>query len=240
MARASWLACIVLLLSLRASATWSNVQTWKSTTCTTTSNTCSQTLTSAATAGNVIVVLVSMNLNDTVSTVTDSGSSTYVLPGSCAMLEPTAPLFNMCAYTLSVVGGTTTVTATRGTSTTCTWFLRTAEFHSTATEAFDVAGATIASTATTSPVGPALTLTGTNDLVVHSIRTSSPSAISGGYTFTSFTQGAAGYLLNTSTAPTPTWTTTSAKAAMVGIAFSETGGVQQPVINVITENRPPQ
>jgi hypothetical protein len=235
-----WLACIVLLLSLRASATWTLVQAWKSTTCGTTTSTCTQTLTAAATAGNLLVVIGTLNLNDPIATVVDSGSSTYVMPSGCAVLEPTAPLYIMCAYTLNVVGGVTTVTITRSTTTSSAWYLRTAEYHSTATESFDVAGATVASTATTAPVGPALTLTGTNDLVIHAIRTATPSAISGGYTFTSFTQGATGYLLNVSSAPTPTWTTTSAKAAMNAFSFKESGAVAQPQVNVITENRAPQ
>lgn len=234
------LALICLLLSNYAHATWSFVRA-AGVTCTNTLSNCVTTI--SPTAGDVMVVMAGITINDPATTITDTGGTTYTVPSGCAIQEPVSGGTVSCGYSLSVLSGVTSITVNRATTTSASWQVRILEFSSTvsASVALDAVGTTVASTPATTVTGPALTLTGTNDVVVQMARGTTVTAVSAPYTLvTSFSgNNMIAYVINSSTGPAPTWTQSSARAAMSGIAIKEGGGGVQPAVDVITQNRFP-
>lgn len=210
----------LLLLSTPAWATWS-VRTFTSHACVAGAS-CAMTIPST-TAGDLIVVMAYIgNATDKVTSVTDNGGSSYSLcaTSSCYATDSSANGVD-AAYCLSVVGGATSVTVNK-TSSSNALTLYVLQASHAGTAALDAVGTRLQTTNTTSPLGVALTLTGTNDVIVQGIHSASPTVLSGCYT----SGGGTGNLLwqqctNTTDGTAPTWTTSNSKAQMNALAFTE-------------------
>jgi len=244
--RLARLLCLLLLLSLPAHATWTLVQFKQSAACTTTSQTCSFTGITSTGANHVIVVFMGVAVNaEVITAISDGVGGTYVYPAtsSCNISDSGAPGSVSCAYTVASSSGITSMTVTRTSTTTGAWNMKLMEFSSDqASPTFDNLTTSIQTPASTAPTNPSITITGTNDVVAEFLRGGAGSAVAAPYTgflTQNLTSGA--YALNQASAPSCVWTTASGKAQMVGIAFKEPAAANvQPIVDIITENRPPQ
>jgi hypothetical protein len=165
-----------------------------------------------------------------ITAITDGSSATYVVNSgplagnACAGQDSGAPYGSDCGYTLSSKSGYSVITVTRTDSTSYIWRISATEYSFTASSiAFDVVGNRDQSTNSTSPLGVALTLSGSNDVIYQLDGTGVPSAISSPYnTYADFGAhlGAASSI-NTNSGAAPTWTQSNNHAALSGIAFKE-------------------
>jgi hypothetical protein len=212
-------------------ATWTLVHNSANTACVTSSTTCNITTTATGT-GNVIIIV--MNIGDTTSTIQSvSGGGTYSLcaASACHASDATVTKSLDIAYTLASTSGTTTITVTRNGGT-IGWGCRALEYSFTnGPVVLDVVGVRDQSTNSASPAGVALTLSGTNDVIVQALFGSTPTAISGSYTNPATFQSNTGYggWINTSDGTAPTWTQTAAHAVLTAIAIKETSNTQSQI-----------
>lgn len=219
------LLIILCLLSSPCWATWTFVQTATTATCTSTSNTCAVSGLATLGAGHVVIVIMDITLSATISSVSDGAGSTWNLcpTSECHNGTLSAKQIDM-AYTINELGATATITVTRSNSTSATWRVRAYEFAPTGSVSYDKGGNSASSSATTAPPGVALTLSGSNDVIVQAIFGGTVTAIDGAYngngTFS--TNFAWAYALNTTTGTAPTWTQASTTAAVAAIAIKET------------------
>lgn len=243
MRRASVLLLFALLAAGRANATWSFVGQGGST-CTPAASSCQLTFGSGftANAGDVVIVVVGLSVDDPPTSVTDDAGSAYTLPATCYANDAGSVNKGACGYCLAAHAGAANLTVNRTLTTGSGWQFRALVFRTTLTNSLDGIATLLTTTAALSTPGPSLTLVGTNDVVVQWSR-SSATAITAPYTFvTGFGTATVAYVINTSTAPAPTWTqSTSTRAAAGVIAVKEGGatGAGNPKVDVITENRFP-
>jgi hypothetical protein len=224
--------CLFALLLCPAAfgATWSFVQAQRLGSCTSGTSSCSLTISGVAGGVGDVIVVHSGGFNTsviTISSATLSGNSfTLIAAGACAAATGTQNID--CAYLINPTAGGTAITVNLTSAPASTWQITAEEYRTTGTASLDgTPGTSMEPTNTTSQVGPTLTLSGTNDLIVQACRcANAPSAVSGGFTndFGSFTNATSvAYLLNTTTGAGPTWTTASGKSVMNGLAFSDGG-----------------
>jgi hypothetical protein len=228
--KAFQLALFALLLSCPAWATWAVVQ-HTSNTCTTASQTCNIAVSSTGT-GNVIVIGIGIASNAE-QIVSVSGGGTYTHPATACHSADGTTRGADCAYTLASTSGTTTITVTRTDATSFGWNASATEYSFTSGPVSLDTGTPQVRDQTTTVTGPAgvtLTLSGTNDAIYQMIEGTAPTAVTSPYSTNqnfSANLGAASSI-NTVSGTAPTWTQTSAKAALSAIAFTETGGGASP------------
>lgn len=225
---------LVLSTSCAWAGTWTFIQGKRSTACTTSSATCSTTLVAGVGGGtgNVIVVIAgtAANATETISSATIGADNfTLVAASGCHSHAASTAATTDCAYIINPTAGGTVVSVTLSAIPSVAWNIAVIELQDSAAAAFDTAGHHEEPSATTAPVGATLSLAG-GDAIVQSIRSNgaTPSAIDTGYTnaLTTFTSTInAAYLLNTSVGTAPTWTQSSFKASLNGIAFKDSGVV---------------
>jgi hypothetical protein len=234
------LTVIFIMLSLAASgrATFSLVQK-PSSSCSGCS-TATLTLTQATGTGNLLILVVggTNGTSGDISTGTPPGSGgTWVIGTTCHTTNGTVFGLSSCAWVLSSTGGVTSIFITFTATNTYRYGLL--EYHYTGSSvAFDVAGTSVHTSNTTSQVGPTLSLTGTNDVIINGVVmtvTSTITSISSPYTQppdisdTGSSQAlGASSVLNSTTGTGPTWTTGSSSSICFALAFKETGGGATP------------
>lgn len=218
-----------LLCSLPSWATIALVQRPNKTTCGAAAS-CAITITSAS-AGDALVGIMHMNSHTvTISSVSGACTSGWVVSSASYTSDVVnSGISGEFAYCLNAASGTTvtfTWSATSGSATSVDVY----EFSHAGTMQFKVAGFRDQSSSSASVAGVNLGSLGGNSLIVQLDvnNTSSPTAISGGYSFENVNADGIGWLLNVSSDPGPTWTLNAANAAALSaIALTE----------VITSNR---
>lgn len=225
---------LILLLSLPAAAgTWTFNHGARGAACTGGVSTCSQTLAFTPTGGahDVLVITVATTSTAAITILSSStlGSTNLTLvPGSaCAVFVAGSAEQMDCAYILNPPTATN-LTVNISLNAPANWFIGAIDISNSVAACYDTAGALSGSTSTTPQSGPALTLSGTNDFIVQSIKPGSvPTAVSGSYAdaYASLSQNlSSAYLLNTGSGAAVSWTLTgNAKAALNAIAFKDTG-----------------
>lgn len=228
------LVLILLALTLPSFAgTWALVQHPEKVNCTATTSVCTVTGASNIGAGHLLVI--SMMFTQTAGPVTGQsvtdGTNTYVhCPANACVATGTIRGTDFF-YVLSTAAVTSpSIVVTLSAASSGTWEVGVTEYSTTGTAIFD-AGNNASSAACSSCVGPALTLTGTNDVVIQIIRGNTPTAISGAsYTnpadFGSL--AAVGGAININSGAAQTWTMTSSTAGMAAIAFKDAASVRRP------------
>lgn len=216
---------LLLVLKSQAFATCTFIQGAAPTSCGN-SSTCAVTI-SATGTGNLLVGWATANSG--VETITSvAGGGTWTVPGGTTCRLTGAGQGGIdCAYTLASTSGATTVTFTMG-GTANHLLGAVGEYSCTGAITFDVAG-TGSGSSQTNPAGVALTLNGTNDIIVQGIGSSANvTAINGAYTNPAvFTNTDAsqktgfGGAINTASGTAPTWTCTSCTNVKMAIAFKE-------------------
>jgi len=221
-----------LVVTPYVNAAWTFRQGVRLTTCASSSNTCTLTISgTVGGAGDVVAIfLACQGANSTcaISSATlGAANATLVASSGCQTSASSAGSID-CAYFIAPAASQTSIVLTNAISPTSGWYVGAVECSTSGTASFDKAGALATTSNVTNPLGPTLTLSGTNDCIVQSIRPQvAASAIGGGYTdaYSSFVVTLSGaYLLNTNSGTGPTWTTGSGHASADGIAFSEGGG----------------
>ena len=194
--------------------------------CSTAATSCSVTVTALG-AGHLVYVAGAESTNTvSLSSVTATGE-TFTVDSGCRNAGDSTTGGTDCAYTLSAVGGATTVTCNWSASTAGTCYVK--EFPFTNSPASkDASSSIFDSSACGSCPGVALTLTGTNDVIMQAAACGDTcTAISSPYTGTFNVGDGNGYAhsLNTTSGTAPTWTqTSSARLAGHAIAFKESAG----------------
>ncbi len=216
---------------LAHAGTWSFAQGKRTQSCTANMSTCTLSFSSgvAGGAGDAVAVFFASTSTSTpsitISSATIGSNSFTLLSGSTCAAQVSGAIFDIdCAYIINPTAGGTSVTLTLSQAPSSVWYMSIVEVQNTGSAWLDIAGNAILSTDSTSAAGPSLTLSGSNDAILQSLRGSLPSAISGGYTnaLGTFTNGIdTAYLLNTNSGVGPTWTQGSSKAALDGIAFKD-------------------
>lgn len=183
-------------------------------------------------AGNLGVVCASFNSGSgSFATITDNGtgSSNWQFPSS---LRNTTYRIGMCAYSLALSSGATTISWTQsaGNFSGIAWF---GEFSTTngpwAFTATPVSGGS-ASTFSTAWTNGNLTLSAFSNVVIQAISTDvAISNVGGGYSRNLF----AAWLMSTSSGTSPTWTTSNGHAGLLSFAFNDqtvaSGGIRHRV-----------
>lgn len=217
--------------SAPAGGTWTKVQSVQKNNCGDVTN-CTITY-SATGAGHLLVIALTWygNTNSPPTFSSASGGGTWVHCPSCYVVRAYSGNNQILvdgAYVLSSTAGVTSTTYTmsgKGTST--LWTLEFMEYAwSGSTIAYDTSN-NASLTACTSCAAPALTLTGTADVIVQFIEPEQGvTAISGSYTdpadFDTGCAGACGAVagaMNVSSYSAPNWTCTSGQAAVGAMAF---------------------
>jgi hypothetical protein len=259
---------LLLQASVAFAGTWTLEQSGIHTGCTTGSTTCAATITAPQTGQSDVMWVSAGSFVGagglafgTISSIVlsgggGSGNTTFTLPsGGVANTGCSAQIANSstdygeidCGYLINP-GNYTTVTVTLSVAPGQAWYLLYAEWQtSNAAAYFDAVSATCysggstcsAATSTASnPVGPTLTLGGTNDAILQWNKGgNTASAVSGGYseldtTWTGSDFNGA-YLANTASGSGPTFTAGVSRWVVGGIAFRDTnpavpGGVVGP------------
>lgn len=176
-------------------------------------------ITVSSTGSGNLLVLHASNSNGGARFVSSvSGGGTWVFPAGCQDSNGSVGAIS-CGYVLSSSSGVTSITPTMNTSdnyavavyevsrTSGTWVLDTAPLFTL-------------NSASATPAGQALTLTGSKDAIFQEIEVPAGpiTAIGGGYnaiTTTFGNQGATSYLLNTTSGTAPTWTNTTSQSSVV-------------------------
>ncbi|HXF12273.1 MAG TPA: hypothetical protein VN517_03925 [Terriglobales bacterium] len=216
-----------LTFSTPAWATWSMVN---ANTCnlSCSGTTCAVSVTST-TAGNVIAALYVGNTNSSITNVT-GGAFTHC--AGCQGGSSGTDWIDM-GGTLSATGGTTTVTVTVSPSAS-SWTACATEWHSTLGAGVVDTQATHTDTSCTTCAAPALTITGTNDLIIqaagctNTCATSATAGFVGASPYTNPAQapGGAGWgaALNQASYVAPNWSQNTSGAVQVSAwAIKETG-----------------
>jgi hypothetical protein len=202
-------------------------------TCGSTSGTsCAVTL-AQSTTGSTHLLIAEVNIgagSATITALTDSASQTWTKCTACTAINGAANGVGVW-YIIGTSSGVTSVTATISVTNDARG-ITVYEFSTDQSAfTFDVGG-NRAVTTCTSCAGVALTLTGSNDVIVQIMYSSTGhtyTAIDTGYTEDFGNTGSAGqgaaHLLNTTTGTAPTWTaSTTQPAAASAIAFNDGGG----------------
>lgn len=219
---------LLLLCAIPAHATFTFTQAKTNNACGGTS-TCAITVTSTG-AGHSAVLGLMASISTTISSATGCSTS-WTTQANTATGNSTAGFTSM-AYCLSLSGSSTTITLTSSNSTYVGvgTFL---EMSSGNSISFDVSGSNLQS-CTTSCAGTALTLTGSNDLIVTIASCGGTcSAINLSYVAEPATPWPQGdgyaYLANTASGTAPTWTQTSSTfLTSAAIALKDASGGGSP------------
>lgn len=173
-------------------------------------------------SGNLIVLAVT-NVNGTADYLSSAtGGGTWVVPAGCQLSNNSAGAVSG-AYVLSSTSGTTSIALTL--SATTTYHVAFLEYsRSGGASVLDGACATHNNSSnTTTPVGVAQTLTGTNDVIIQWLTSggTSPTAIDGSYgNFIGANQGAWADLENTTSGTAPSYSGgSSAQSVSASLAF---------------------
>lgn len=226
------LPILLLTLTCPAWATWSLLHANTcNTTCSDASTTCAVTVASTTAGSTLAVVVYTVNS----LTVTGSTGGTFVHCPSCAG-GTSGTGFMDGGYILSATGGTTSATVTiSGTTSTTPWLACILEYSSSlGTAIFDTSNSTADTTCTTC-AAPALTLSGSNDLIIQAVtctNTCATSATAGFIGASPYTNPAVfpggdglGGGLNVTSYTAPNWSQSPTGAVRVlAMAFKETGG----------------
>jgi hypothetical protein len=201
--------------------------------CSTSSNTCALTISSSG-SGHLGIITWMTGTSTVVSSI--AGAGTWTTPAGCQIYTAATGTVG-CSYTLSTTSGSTSVTITwsgssPGFPTHFTYYEYSFSGSSIALDSGASGGlGTASDLASSSPVGVALTLAGSNDAIFQGIVTASgtASAISGGYTFDTTASQAgqgAGHIINTASGAAPSWTVSvSSVSRLEAIAISEATAV---------------
>jgi hypothetical protein len=224
MKRLILLFLLLLCLSSIANASFTLTQISNVTTCTTTSATCDATVASTGT-GHLLVVGMTGTINEPIVSVSGAGTWSLCASSSCFVIDNSNKSSDL-AYCLSSTSGVTTITVTRGSTTSNTWKVAVWEISFTgASVALDTQGTRAQTTNSSSVVGVALTLTGSNDIIFQLIKAGATTVnnISSPYTRNKTSaESSWASSLDTVSGTAPTWTLNSAlRAAMSALAFKE-------------------
>jgi hypothetical protein len=224
-------AAMLFLFPLTANASFTFVQHQVNTACAN-STTCAVTVTATG-SGNALGLIAFPINNVTISSI--SGGGTWASPSGCNTYSSSDGTGQACAYSLSSSSGATSITVTfSGAS--GGGQIEFLEFSFTAASVVLDPGATPANarnsgaTQETPVPGPALTLTGTNDVIMQGMAPStSASAINLGYTgFFNNGYGTA-YLLNTTNGSAVSWTVgATAWNVSCALVLAESSGSTHP------------
>jgi hypothetical protein len=217
-----------LLLPQGAGATISLVQhTFTTTGCGGTS--CAIAL-SATGSGHLLVATATNGASSGFSITSVSGAGTWTHCPACVSADSGGGSTDI-SYNLSSTSGVTTITVN---------FSPSNGFESVAIDEYSFTASSIAvdnygvldqTSAGTSIAGVALTLSGSNDVIIQTVAPSGAcSAVSGSYTNPVDFEDGSGVAgsINTTSGSAPNWTCTSSTAALSAIAFTESGGTPRP------------
>jgi len=236
-----WLT-LLLLVILASTPGWSTLTLVQSAFGNTTTTTCTISI-SAVGGGHLLVVWDGLFSAVGTSNSVSDGTNTYTHCSNCRASDGTGTISGDMWYVLSstLTGGATTVTVTH--SGNLSGFCYYAEYAFTAASvSVDASGSADDATGSATQLGVAMTLTGTNDVVVQGIVSGSGAptinSIAAGGT-ASFTnpfihpapdRSAIAGAINTTDGSAPTWTMSASARAVVGaMAFKEAGGASPPV-----------
>lgn len=207
------------------------------------STSCVVTMNAAIGSSHLLYVQHSDAAGGAISSVSGGGSG-WVVPSGCH--NSASGLSQSCAYLLSSSGGGSTITINMGAGSASRNFFVWEIASTGGTFLFDALAAQ-SNAASFSPPGPALTVTGSNDVVFEaSLVSGGSSSINlypqthilgngtcGGFEYF-FCNGQLAMLQNTfsSSVPTPLWVNQQNTAtAVTGVAFSSTGPAQNPIVS---------
>lgn len=224
-----WLLAITLLCAPAWAGRWRLVQNPSNTACPASAS-CTVTLTTPVRAGSLLIANMMKGGSEgaTLVIASVSGAGTWNLcPASACRGSDATAGGTDSAYNLSALPGATSITITVTVTMSSGHSADIFEYANDDLKvlpALDGAGNRAQSTAATSILGVPFNLTGNNDVMVQTaIAQGTFSAITGRYTdpvkFPSG-NGVAG-AINYNAGDAPTWTSTSGRAALNGIAFSE-------------------
>jgi hypothetical protein len=233
------LGFLALLVALPAHATWTLVDANTCNTSCSSGTTCTVSMNTNTVAGNVLVAAYIGNAN---SSMTNMTGGTFLHCSSCKGGTSGTDFIDM-GGTLSATGGNGTITVTIS-PTSSSWAICVSEWHSNTTYAVDTQ-ATHLDSACTTCAGPALTLTGSNDLIVqlagctNTCATSATAGFIGASPWTDPAQapGGSGWgaAINQASYTAPNWSQNTSGAVQVSAwAFKETGVPAQPKGQVVS------
>jgi hypothetical protein len=207
---------------------------------------CSMSVTSTG-AGHLLVLMFFSSSTHNIKQTGMTGGGTWVHPGvdaAGACQQAGSGLTVDCAYVLSSTAGATTVS----------WNADSTIFHDIAvfyefsftgsSVAFDTSNTASLTGFSTNPTAPALTLTGSNDVILEGLQGSNnamstiDSGFSGVYDNTDAIIGAA-YLVNTASGTPPTWGNGNNQYVLNAVAFKEVSGGATKTCTVTTAGAGP-
>ena len=231
------LILVLLLVSSPAWATWTLVQDKVTGSCSGASAICTVTLTSTGSGHLITAEAMYPGAGGSITSASCGGTLTHC--PSCFVEEATSLISEDGAYILSSSSGTTSCTITLTSNPGGGWKAEFQEWSFTASSISLDTGATPTNnrdqtTTSTSIVGPSLTLSANNHVIIEMNNAANTSnSISGGCAGGSgYTLGAGvtssksmAYCYNSTDATAPTWAQASAgRAALGAMAFSESSG----------------
>ena len=216
--------------ALPAFATWSLVQHPTKATCS--GSSCAITVSSTG-SNHVAIITVQLNTSSSVVISSVSGGGTWTHPAGCQQADAGGADVD-AAYTLATSSGATSITVNLSATGGSNWSMGFEEASLTGTPSFDKCGVRDQSSSTTNPVGVSLSITGTNDFIVQSVRwggtitcpmNSNPS----GATYNSPCDAPGGNgiagAINATTGNAPTWSSDNNSGPMNAIAIAESTSV---------------
>ena len=175
----------------------------------------------STTSGNLGVITYATGSTASYLTAV-STCGTWTIPVGGQGSDAGAGVATSVAYTLSLTGGCTTLSATGAAA----GEIEFSEYSvSPGPAVLDAVGSSAITTACTSCTGVTLTLSGTSDVIQQVIAGQGCTAITGGafttpdFSFFVSSFGYAGSAVNTNNATAPTWTCTSSRQAASAVAF---------------------
>jgi len=180
-------------------------------------------ITITSTGSGNLVFISAVNTGGAADYITAaSGGGSWTCPSTLQVRNSSIGSISGC-YNYAITNGTTSVTLTSGV--TSGYYLIVWEVSFTASSVtLDVLGTNGSNTASSSPSGQALTLTGSNDIIFQIIRDSyTMSAISSPYSNFLATASTAGYAasLNTTSGTAPTWTAAGSQTSVIAAVAIE-------------------
>jgi len=213
------LVASLLLCASRAGATITGLTPVSSPGCNNSTNSCSITIPSSG-AGDAAIIWWRGGGGNNITAV--SGGGTWTIAANCASNFASRAV--NCAYILSMAGGTTTVSVTFPTINTVSGFVYQEFSYTGSSMAVDVVGTNVSnSTSATTQTGLALTLGGSNDVIVQAIVPGlGATSITTYGSFATSSDIASASLVNTTSGTAPTWTLSGSSTATTGaIALKE-------------------
>jgi hypothetical protein len=202
-------------------------------TCASAASTCTLSGLTAASNGDVVVLVVGAYKVSalTISSATGNSASLTKCPGSvCAGFGGTDYSTDEAVYLSSSSGGTSYTVTLSAATTSVAWTFAVLDFTPSTSVSYDIGNNKGISTGTSNPTAPTLSISGTSDLFIQAIYYSAGSgtiSIGGGYTIPSgFKVNPSGartfavaYLTNQTSYTAPTWTIASGQGALSALAI---------------------